>query len=124
MKIRMKPPKAHELIKDIIVPGHPLKAQIEAYQRARVPKLRMTECENDLLEVCGNYASVIYAWCILPNHFHIMVRTDRLKELRKEIGRFHGRSSFKWNGEDHRRGRQVWQSEPEESASEDGEAEK
>jgi hypothetical protein len=24
------------------------------------------------------------------------------------FGRFHGRSSFKWNGEDQRRGRQVW----------------
>ncbi len=69
---------------------------------------RMTECENDLLEVCGNYASVIYAWCILPNHYHILVKTDRLKELRKEIGQSHGRSSFKWNGEDQRRGRKVW----------------
>ena len=68
----------------------------------------MTECENDLLEVCWNHASVIYAWCILPNHYHILVKTDCLKDLRKEIGRFHGRSSFKWNGEDQRRGRQVW----------------
>jgi putative transposase len=50
---------------------------------------RMTECENALLEVCGNYAGVIYAWCILPNHYHILVKTDQVKELRKEIGRFH-----------------------------------
>ena len=69
---------------------------------------RMTECENDLLEARRNYASVVYAWCILPNHYHILVKTVRHKELRKEIGRFHGRSSFKWNGEDRRRGRQVW----------------
>jgi putative transposase len=69
---------------------------------------RMTKCENDLLEACVNYTSVIYAWCILPNHYHILVKTDCLKELRKEIGKFHGRMSFKWNGEDQRRGRQVW----------------
>jgi len=69
---------------------------------------RMTECETALLEVCGNYASALYAWCILPNHYHLLVRTDRIKELRAEIGRFHGRSSFRWNGEDQRRGRQVW----------------
>jgi len=35
----MKPPKAQELVKEIIFPGHPLKAQIEAYQWARVRKL-------------------------------------------------------------------------------------
>ncbi len=69
---------------------------------------RMTECEDKLLEVCENYSSLVYAWCILPNHYHILVKTDRIKELRKEIGKFHGRSSFKWNGEDERRGRQVW----------------
>ena len=44
---------------------------------------RMTECENDLMEVCGNHASVIYAWCILPNHYHILAKTDRLKSCAK-----------------------------------------
>jgi putative transposase len=44
---------------------------------------RMTECEIALLEVCGDYASVIYAWCILPNHYHILVKTDRSKSFAK-----------------------------------------
>lgn len=69
---------------------------------------RMTECEATLLELCGQYATAMYAWCVLPNHYHLLVKTDCLKELRKEIGTFHGRSSFNWNGEDKRRGRQVW----------------
>ena len=68
---------------------------------------RMTECESTLLDVCNRFATNIYAWCVLPNHYHLLVQTDRLKELRAELGRFHGRTSFKWNGEDDLRGRQV-----------------
>jgi putative transposase len=69
---------------------------------------RMSECESDLLQICGSFASVIYAWCILPNHYHVLLKTDRLPKLREEIGKFHGRSSFKWNNEDGCRGRKVW----------------
>jgi putative transposase len=69
---------------------------------------RMTELEADLLDVCVRFAQTIYAWCILPNHYHLLLRTQELKELRHEIGRLHGRTSFKWNGEDQRRGRTVW----------------
>jgi putative transposase len=69
---------------------------------------RMTNCESWLLELCKKYANVLYAWCIPPNHYHILVKSDRLKEMRAQIGRFHGRSSFQWNGEDESRGRQVW----------------
>jgi len=69
---------------------------------------RMFECEAGLLDVFNRFASAIYAWCILPNHYHLLARTDRLEELRSELGRFHGRTSFKWNGEDSQRGRKVW----------------
>jgi putative transposase len=69
---------------------------------------RMTQCEADVLEACDKLASAIYAWCILPNHYHVVVRTALIKELRKALGLLHGRSSFKWNGEDDQRGRQVW----------------
>jgi REP-associated tyrosine transposase len=43
---------------------------------------RMTACEGSLLEKCEKYASVLYAWCLLPNHYHLLVRTERLKELK------------------------------------------
>jgi putative transposase len=68
----------------------------------------MSECEATLLALLHDYGTAVYAWCILPNHYHLLVRTDRIKELRAEIGRFHGRASFKWNSEDQRRGRKVW----------------
>jgi putative transposase len=55
---------------------------------------RMTEFESALLEICDQLTTNIYAWCILPNHYHILLQTDRLKELRAELGKSHGRTSF------------------------------
>ena len=69
---------------------------------------RMTECETEVLSICQSFCSRIYAWCILPNHYHVLLKTDRIKDLRKEIGQFHGRSSFRWNRDDDQRGRKVW----------------
>src|SRR5690349_2368288 len=47
---------------------------------------RMTACETSLLELCEEFASELYAWCLLPNHYHLLLRTDRLKDLRAAIG--------------------------------------
>jgi len=69
---------------------------------------RMTECEEAVLSGCQKFSGEVYAWCILPNHYHVLLRAERIKELRKELGLYHGRSSHQWNGEDERRGRQVW----------------
>ena len=69
---------------------------------------RMTEFERDLLDTCNQFATNVYAWCVLPNHYHLLLQTDQLKKVRAAIGRLHGRTSFNWNGEDNQRGRQVW----------------
>ena len=69
---------------------------------------RMTECETDMLNACQEYSSKIYAWCVLPDHYHALLRSERIKALCQALGQFHGRSSFNWNGEDGQRGRQVW----------------
>jgi putative transposase len=69
---------------------------------------RLTELEIKVLEACEKFCSDIYAWCILPNHYHLLVRTEILTALRQELGRVHGRTAFLWNGEDSTRGRQVW----------------
>ncbi len=50
----------------------------------------------------------IHAWCVLPNHYHALVETTSLLDLITELGRIHGRLSFRWNGEESSRGRQVW----------------
>ncbi len=69
---------------------------------------RMANCENDLLEICEDEYAKVFAWCILPNHYHLLVRTDNIKNLREKIGQFHGRSSKLWNDEDNLRGRKTW----------------
>jgi putative transposase len=69
---------------------------------------RMTECEEALLQICREYCLATHAWCVLPNHYHVLVTTERIAELRRWLGQFHGRSSHAWNGEDSARGRKVW----------------
>ena len=69
---------------------------------------RMTDCEAGILEICGKLNAEIYAWCVLPNHYHVLLKTDQIKILRSELGVFHGRTSFQWNGEENTRGRQIW----------------
>jgi putative transposase len=69
---------------------------------------RLIEFEDNILTVCKNSNAEIYAWCVLPNHYHLLVRTDNIKRLRKEIGKLHGRTARFWNKEDNCEGRKVW----------------
>ena len=52
--------------------------------------------------------SVLLYWCVLPNHWHALVRTDALRAVVQRVGRLHGRTSHLWNGEDDARGRTCW----------------
>ena len=50
------------------------------------------------------------AWCLLPNHYHLLVRVPDLRETCVRLGRLHGKMAFQWNGEENQRGRRVWHS--------------
>lgn len=52
----------------------------------------------------------VHAWCLLPNHYHLYLETDDLKQTLTRLGRLHGRSAHAWNGEEDLRGRRVWHS--------------
>jgi len=69
---------------------------------------RMAEFADELLATVQANAEALYAWCLLPNHYHALVLTRALPDLLGAIGRLHGRTSFRWNGEEGRRGRKVW----------------
>lgn len=69
---------------------------------------RMAECKEELLKVCGEFCDELCAWCILPNHYHVLIETKDINKFQAGLGKFHGRTSFKWNGEDQMRGRKVW----------------
>jgi putative transposase len=69
---------------------------------------RIGSLETTLLSCCKDAGAQIFAWCILPNHYHLLVRTDNIKHLRKKIGKVHGRTATKWNREDELPERKVW----------------
>ncbi len=73
-------------------------------------KSRLTECEKQLINLVVEQGGSVVAWCILPNHYHLLAETEAISTLIKKLGLFHGRSSFLWNGEEQMRGRKVWSS--------------
>src|SRR5687768_7465382 len=58
-----------------------------------------------LHETLGSACKRVFAWCVLPNHYHLVVETWNLRETSRLLGQFHGHTSFNWNREDHARGR-------------------
>jgi putative transposase len=69
---------------------------------------RMAEFESQLLQAVAEYALEIHAWCVLPNHYHVLLQSAKIEWLLKKVGEMHGRISYTWNGIEKARGRQVW----------------
>lgn len=69
---------------------------------------RMEEWSAALLEAVRADRSDVLAWCVLPNHCHLLVETKNLRRLLRGIGTLHGRTAHRWNGEEDARGRTVW----------------
>ena len=69
---------------------------------------RMLDFSSQILAFFKENADEIYAWCVLPNHWHALVLTANLKGLTKELGPLHGKTSFQWNREDKLQGRTCW----------------
>jgi REP-associated tyrosine transposase len=69
---------------------------------------RMHQFSDALLVLAACAGVTIHAWCVLPNHYHLLVGLDDLRGFVAELGRLHGRSSYQWNGEDGTRGWQVF----------------
>ncbi len=66
---------------------------------------RMASFSRDLL---ASLPEPPVAWCVLPNHYHLLARCPDLKSTLQSLGKLHGRTSFLWNGEENTRGRKVW----------------
>jgi REP-associated tyrosine transposase len=69
---------------------------------------RLRDFESKLLDTVNEHCDSTNAWCVLPNHYHLLVETRELRDVTKALGELHGRSSFEWNGADACRGRKVW----------------
>ena len=69
---------------------------------------RMGWFEGALRETCDAHCRNTHAWCVLPNHYHLLVDTERIPDLLKALGRLHGSTSRSWNLADQTKGRKVW----------------
>lgn len=69
---------------------------------------RLENFTTDLLTVLSQHTTRIFAWVVLPNHYHALVETPDLRQLLAALGRLHGRCSFLWNKEESTRGRRVF----------------
>jgi putative transposase len=81
---------------------------------------RLASFERELWEEAHKVAEVVFAWIILPNHYHLLVRSSDVKRLLASFGQLHGRTSYRWNGEEGRRGRKVWFNAAETGIKSDG----
>ena len=70
---------------------------------------RMSQCEDELLKIASELCSVTYSWCVLPNHYHLLVTPDTtnglplmMKALNgnyvRYYNRHHQRIGTLWNG--------------------------
>jgi putative transposase len=69
---------------------------------------RLDQFAGDLCSVLAGNGARTAAWCVLPNHYHVLIETPDIVELTRQLGRLHGRTSHAWNAEEGRRGRQVF----------------
>jgi putative transposase len=68
---------------------------------------RMQQFENELLSFLES-ENTVKAWCILPNHYHLLIDVEDLKKTLSNLGKFHGKLSFLWNKEEDKQGRKCW----------------
>ena len=69
---------------------------------------RLDAFARNLLTLFTADGSPVLGWCVLPNHYHALIETPDLLVTLREVGRFHGRTSHAWNGEENTRGRKVF----------------
>jgi putative transposase len=69
---------------------------------------RMDVFAGELLAIVQQHGGSVAAWCVLPNHYHLLLESANILKLLHPLGRFHGRTSHQWNGEEDTRGRQVF----------------
>jgi putative transposase len=69
---------------------------------------RMAEFEVELLNTIAAHSSCLFAWVLLPNHYHVLARIPDLRGVLGSLGNLHGRTAYRWNALDGCRGRHVW----------------
>jgi REP element-mobilizing transposase RayT len=61
-----------------------------------------------LKEAIKQYGIRLYAWVILADHYHLLLKTSDVAPIYKFIKRLHGDSAIQLNKLDNTPGRQTW----------------
>ncbi|TWU41002.1 transposase [Novipirellula artificiosorum] len=69
---------------------------------------RIQAFERELVQLLDDECHQVFAWTVLPNHYHALVDAPSILDVLQSLGKLHGRNSFFWNGEEGARGRKVW----------------
>ena len=69
---------------------------------------RMLAFEAELLRATRAKCLQVMAWCVLPNHYHLLAQCLSLPECRRALGDLHSGTSRLWTQEDALVGRQCW----------------
>ncbi len=70
---------------------------------------RRTDFEERLLTKLKEIEADVYAWVVLPNHYHVLAGVGSLKAVSSALKQLHGATARDWNLADDSVGeRQVW----------------
>jgi putative transposase len=69
---------------------------------------RIRQFETELIAVLQDTCQRLFAWTVLPNHYHVLVDAQCIMDVLSALGGLHGRSSYRWNSEEQLRGRRTW----------------
>ncbi len=70
---------------------------------------RMAEFEEKLLATVTLHNEDVLVWCLLPNHYHLLIDAPNVLDTLHEVGQLHGRTSHDWNLEENLQGqRKCW----------------
>ena len=73
-----------------------------------VSKPALDELQESLFASATEERCSLEAWCLLSNHYHLVVQTEAGENLQRMLRRFHSTSAKAINARDGARGRQVW----------------
>jgi putative transposase len=64
--------------------------------------------QNFLSECLRGFNCELYAWTILPNHYHLLFKIANGKDLTQFVRELHSKSAIAINKMDNKPGRQIW----------------
>ena len=56
---------------------------------------RMQDFGEDLIRTLDQVGATLHAWCLLPNHYHLLLDVPDLKKTTSSLGLLHGRTSLR-----------------------------